>query len=42
VSGNFITARPYGVRDGVDFCLTGEVRSVDVEAINKNCRITTS
>jgi amino-acid N-acetyltransferase len=36
VSGNFITARPYGVRDGVDFCLTGEVRSVDVEAINKN------
>jgi amino-acid N-acetyltransferase len=36
VSGNFITARPYGVRDGVDFCLTGEVRSVDVEAVNKN------
>ncbi|MFQ3215714.1 MAG: amino-acid N-acetyltransferase [Paraperlucidibaca sp.] len=36
VSGNFITAKPYGVRDGVDFGLTGEVRSVDIEAINKN------
>lgn len=36
VSGNFITAKPYGVRDGVDFGLTGEVRSVDTEAINKN------
>lgn len=36
VSGNFITAKPYGVRDGVDFALTGEVRSVDTEAINKN------
>ncbi|MDP2227673.1 MAG: amino-acid N-acetyltransferase [Moraxellaceae bacterium] len=36
VSGNFVTARPYGVRDGVDFCLTGEVRSIDEEAISKN------
>jgi amino-acid N-acetyltransferase len=36
VSGNFVTARPYGVRDGVDFQLTGEVRSVDVEALQKN------
>ena len=36
VSGNFITAKPYGVRDGVDFCLTGEVRAVDTEVINKN------
>ncbi len=36
VSGNFITARPYGVRDGVDYQLTGEVRSVDVEALEKN------
>ncbi|MGB4344722.1 MAG: amino-acid N-acetyltransferase, partial [Moraxellaceae bacterium] len=36
VSGNFITARPYGVRDGIDYGLTGEVRSVDIEAINKN------
>jgi len=36
VSGNFVTAKPYGVRDGVDYCLTGEVRSIDEEAIGKN------
>ena len=36
VSGNFITARPYGIRNGVDYQLTGEVRSVDIEAIQKN------
>ena len=36
VSGNFITARPYGIRHGVDYQLTGEVRSVDIEAIQKN------
>ncbi len=35
VSGNFVTARPYGVRDGIDYCLTGEVRSIDVDAIQK-------
>ena len=34
VSGNFITAQPYGVRDGVDFQYTGAVRKVDVAAIN--------
>ena len=34
ISGNFITARPYGVRDGVDYCYTGEVRCVDSIAIN--------
>ncbi len=33
VSGNFLTARPYGVRNGVDFGLTGEVRSVDSAAL---------
>ena len=33
-SGNFVTAKPLGVRDGVDFCHTGEVRRVDAEAIN--------
>jgi len=32
-SGNFVTARPYGVREGVDYCHTGEVRRVDGEAI---------
>lgn len=31
--GNFVTARPIGVRDGVDFQHTGEVRRVDVSAI---------
>lgn len=36
VSGNFVTARPYGVRDGVDYQMTGEVRSIDVDAINHN------
>lgn len=33
VSGNFVTARPYGIRDGVDFCHTGEVRKIDTDAI---------
>ncbi|MDO4250246.1 MAG: amino-acid N-acetyltransferase [Moraxella sp.] len=36
VSGNFVIARPYGVRDGVDYQMTGEVRSIDVEAIKNN------
>lgn len=34
-SGNFITAKPFGVRDGVDFRHTGQVRKVDVEGINR-------
>src|SRR5512132_3122499 len=32
-SGNFITAKPLGVRDGIDMQVTGEVRRVDVDAI---------
>jgi amino-acid N-acetyltransferase len=32
-SGNFVIARPLGVRHGVDFQFTGEVRSVDTAAI---------
>jgi amino-acid N-acetyltransferase len=32
-SGNYITARPVGVRDGVDHQHTGEVRRVDVAGI---------
>lgn len=36
VSGNFVVARPYGVRDGIDYQMTGEVRSIDVDAINAN------
>ncbi len=34
-SGNFVTARPLGVRDGVDFQFTGEVRRVDTMAIER-------
>lgn len=34
-SGNFVTARPLGVRDGVDFQHTGEVRRIDVGAIRE-------
>ncbi len=34
-SGNFITAKPLGVLDGVDFMHTGEVRKVDAAAIRK-------
>ncbi len=32
-SGNFVTARPLGVIDGVDLLYTGEVRRVDAPAI---------
>lgn len=35
VGGNFVTARPVGVRDGVDFLFTGEVRRVDTEGIRQ-------
>lgn len=36
VSGNFITARPYGIRNGIDYCQTGNVRNVDADAINQH------
>lgn len=32
-SGNWVTARPVGIRDGVDFQHTGEVRRIDVDTI---------
>lgn len=32
-SGNIVTAKPIGVREGVDFCHTGEVRKIDIKAI---------
>jgi amino-acid N-acetyltransferase len=35
VGGNFLTAKPMGVLDGVDMLWTGEVRRVDVEAIRQ-------
>ncbi|HTQ98812.1 MAG TPA: amino-acid N-acetyltransferase [Candidatus Acidoferrum sp.] len=34
-SGNFIVAKPFGIHNGIDFGLTGEVRKVEVEAIRK-------
>lgn len=33
-SGNFVTAKPIGILDGVDLQHTGEVRKIDVAAIN--------
>ncbi|AIL32781.1 amino-acid N-acetyltransferase [Basilea psittacipulmonis] len=35
VSGNFITAKPQGIIDGIDYQYMGVVRKVDVEAINR-------
>ena len=36
VSGNyFYSAKPLGVRDGIDFKLTGEVRKIEVDNIKK-------
>lgn len=35
-SGNFVIARPLGVRDGIDFGYTGEVRRVDAESIRRH------
>jgi amino-acid N-acetyltransferase len=34
-SGNFIIARPIGVRDGVDYCYTGEIRRIDAIDITR-------
>jgi amino-acid N-acetyltransferase len=35
VTGNWITARPVGVRGGVDHQFTGEVRRVDVDSLRR-------
>jgi len=37
-SGNFVTARPLGVVDGVDFQHTGRVRRIDTEGIRSQLR----
>lgn len=34
-SGNYVMARPFGVRDGIDFHHAGEVRRIDVEGIRR-------
>jgi len=36
VSGNFVTAQPLGVRDGTDYCHTGEIRRIDADAIKSH------
>lgn len=35
-SGNYVTARPYGIRNGVDFGHTGEIRKIDKQSIVRN------
>ena len=35
LSPNAVTARPLGVRDGVDYCFTGEVRKIDAHSIRQ-------
>src|SRR5690606_8693592 len=34
-SGNFVLAKPFGIQNGVDYKLTGEVRKVESEAIRR-------
>ena len=34
-SGNFVMAKPYGIRDGIDYQFTGDIRRIDATAINK-------
>jgi amino-acid N-acetyltransferase len=36
VSGNFVTARPLGVYDGIDYMYSGVVRRIDAENIRRN------
>jgi amino-acid N-acetyltransferase len=33
-SGNYVTAKPLGIIDGVDYQFTGAIRSIDVDAIS--------
>jgi amino-acid N-acetyltransferase len=35
ISGNFVTAQPLGVLDGIDYQYTGKVRGIDNSAINQ-------
>lgn len=35
VSGNFVIAQPYGVRDGIDYMHTGEVRKIESKGIHQ-------
>lgn len=35
ISGNFVMAQPLGVEDGIDYCLTGKVRRIDVSGLKR-------
>lgn len=35
VSGNMVTAQPYGIHNGIDYCQTGNVRNIDAPAIDQ-------
>ena len=39
VSGNFVTARPYGIHDGIDYRHTGVVRRVHAHAIQQQLEL---
>jgi len=38
VSGNFVTAQPLGIREGIDFCHSGEIRRIDTESIRDHLK----
>ena len=35
VTGNFVTAQPLGIEDGVDYCHSGRVRRIDTAGIRR-------
>ena len=37
-SGNYVTAKPIGIKDGIDLCHTGEVRRIDCDAIRQQLK----
>lgn len=37
-SGNYVKAKPMGIRDGIDFHNTGEVRRINTEAVTKQLK----
>jgi amino-acid N-acetyltransferase len=39
IGGNFVTAKPIGIVDGVDYQLTGEVRGIDAESIQQQLEL---
>ena len=36
ITGNFVTAQPYGIHGGIDYCQTGNVRNIDATAIDQH------